>query len=99
MSLKYYNATDKIRQPNPKASYYADYAAMMDFGFDNAPNVVYDEVEYEYFLGFESDDTTNRWRVFARVLVDREKKECKFLDYKTPDGVRMENPIKPTSFA
>ena len=47
MSLKYYNATDKIRQPNPKASYYADYAAMMDFGFDNAPNVVYDEVEYE----------------------------------------------------
>ena len=27
------------------------------------------------------------------------KKECKFLDYKTPDGVRMENPIKPTSFA
>ena len=66
---------------------------------ESYPTDDYDEVEYEYFLGFESDDTTNRWRVFARVLVDREKKECKFLDYKTPDGVRMENPIKPTSFA
>ena len=51
MSLKYYNATDKIRQPNPKVSYSADYAAMMDYGFDNAPSVVYDEVEYEQTYG------------------------------------------------
>ena len=40
-----------------------------------------------------------RYCLLQIVLVDREKKECKFLDYKTPDGVRMENPIKPTSFA
>ena len=51
MSLKYYNAAKKIRQPNPKASYYADYAAIMDFGFDNAPNVVYEEIEYEQTYG------------------------------------------------
>ena len=63
MSLKYYNATDKIRQPNPKASYYADYAAMMDFGFDNAPNVVYDEVEYEQTYGENDFVKLNRVRV------------------------------------
>lgn len=63
------------------------------------PTDDYDEVEYEYFLGFEGDDAKNLWTVFARVLVNRETKECIFLDYKTPDGVRMENPIKPTSFA
>ncbi len=45
------------------------------------------------------DDDTNLWTVFARVLVNRETKKCIFLDYKTPDGVRMENLIKPTSFA
>lgn len=27
------------------------------------------------------------------------KEEVTFLDYKTPDGIRMENLIKPTSFA
>lgn len=63
------------------------------------PTDDYDEVEYEYFLGFESDEETNLWTVFARVMVNRETKECVFLDYKTPDGKRMENPIKPTSFA
>lgn len=63
------------------------------------PTEDYDEVEYEYFLGFESDEETNLWTVFARVMVNRETKECVFLDYKTPDGKRMENPIKPTSFA
>lgn len=51
MSLKYYEAAAKIRQPNPKATYYADYAAIVDFSFDNAPNVVYDEVEYEATYG------------------------------------------------
>lgn len=57
------------------------------------------EVEYEYFLGFEGNDDANLWTVFARVLVNRETKKCIFLDYKTPDGKRMENPIKPISFA
>ena len=63
------------------------------------PTEDYNDVEYEYFLGFEGDDITGLWTVFARVLVNRETKECKFLDYKTPDGIRMENPIKPTNYA
>ena len=63
------------------------------------PSEEYDDVEYEYFLGFEGDDNSNKWTVFARVLVNRETRKCTFLDYKTPDGKRMENPIKPTSFA
>ncbi len=63
------------------------------------PADIYDDVEYEYFLGFEGAEDANLWTVFARVLVNRETKECIFLDYKTPDGKRMENPIKPTSFA
>ena len=55
------------------------------------------DINYEYFLGFEDKD--DLWTVFARVSVNRETKEVTFLDYKTPDGKRMENPIKPTSFA
>lgn len=58
-----------------------------------------DDVEYEYFLGFEGDDETGLWTVFARVSVNRETRKVTFLDYKTPDGKRMENPLKPTSFA
>lgn len=63
------------------------------------PDEQYDDVEYEYFLGFEADEENNLWTVFARVLVNRETNECIFLDYKTPDGKRMENPIKPITFA
>lgn len=63
MSLKYYDAASKIRQPNPKASYYADYAAMMDLGFENAPNVVYDEIEYEVTYGKEDFKSIDRVRV------------------------------------
>lgn len=66
---------------------------------ESYPNDNYDEVEYEYFLGFEGDDTTNLWTVFARVLINRETKDVIFLDYKTPDGIRMQNPVKPISFA
>lgn len=51
MSFKYYNAANKIRQPNPKDSYYADYDAIMNLGFDNAPNVIYEEIEYEKTYG------------------------------------------------
>jgi len=64
MSLKYYDATNSIRQPNPKGSYYADYAAMVDFSFDNAPNVVYDEIEYEQTYG------QNDFAKIGRVRVD-----------------------------
>lgn len=63
MSLKYYEAAKKIKQPNPKASYNADYAAIMDFGFENAPNVIYDEIEYEKTYGKEDFVKLNRVRV------------------------------------
>ena len=49
-----------------------------------------------YFLGFENDG--DLWSVFAKVNVNRETREITFLDYKTPDGVRMENPISPNSY-
>ena len=61
------------------------------------PDDQYDDVEYEYFMGLEGEE--GLWTVFAKVLVNRETKEVTFLDYKTPDGKRMENPIKPISFA
>lgn len=66
---------------------------------ESYPTDDYDEVDYEYFLGFEGDKESGLWSVFARVSVNRETREVTFLDYKTPDGVRMENPIKPISFA
>lgn len=62
-NLKYYDAAQKIRQPNPKASYYADYNAILDFSFDNAPNVVYDEIEYEKTYGENDFVTINKVRV------------------------------------
>ena len=61
------------------------------------PDDQYDDVEYEYFMGFEGEE--GLWTVFAKVLVNRETKEVTFLDYKTPKGKRMENPVKPISFA
>ena len=64
MSLKYYDAANSIRQPNPKASYYADYDAIVDFSFENAPNVVYDEIEYEETYG------KNDFVKIGRVRVD-----------------------------
>lgn len=51
------------------------------------------QIQYEYFMGFEDKD--DLWTVFARVEVNRETKQVVFLDYKCPDGKRMENPIKP----
>jgi hypothetical protein len=62
------------------------------------PSDEYDDVEYEYFMGFEGDDETGLWTVFARVSVNRETEKVTFLDYKLPNGKRMKNPIKPTSF-
>ena len=66
---------------------------------ESYPSEESDDTDYEYFLGFEGDDNINKWTVFARVSVNRESREVTFLDYKTPDGKRMENPKKPTSFA
>ena len=69
------------------------------YEYDDRTGEVSDDVEYEYFMGFEGDNETGLWTVFARVSVNRETEKVTFLDYKLPNGNRMENPIKPTSFA
>ena len=66
---------------------------------ESYPTDDYDDVDWEYFLGFEGNSETGLWTVFARVSVNRETEEVTFLDYKTPDGHRLDNPIKPISFA
>lgn len=59
-----------------------------------------DDVEYEYFIGFDAvDGNDNKWKVFVRVAVDRETEKVTFLDYRLPDGRRMEAPVKPVRFA
>ena len=63
MPLKYYNASEEIRTKNPTKAYYEDYAAMLDFSFDNAPNVVYDEIEVEKTYGENDFVTLHRVRV------------------------------------
>jgi hypothetical protein len=71
--------------------------------FDDAchshPTEDSDDAEYEYFMGFEGDSEKNLWTVFARVSVDRETEKVTVLDYRLPDGSRMENPIKPVTSA
>ena len=66
---------------------------------ESYPTDDFDDEDYEYFLGFEGDEKSGLWTVFARVSVNRRTKMVTFLDYKTPDGIRMENPVKPISFA
>ena len=66
---------------------------------ESYPTNDYDDVDWEYFLGFEGNEETGLWTVFARVSVNRETEEITVLDFKTPDGHRMDNPIKPISFA
>jgi hypothetical protein len=63
------------------------------------PSDEYYDVEYEYFMEFEGNDETGLWAAFTRVSVNRETEKVTILDYKLPNGKRMENPIKPTSFA
>jgi hypothetical protein len=58
-----------------------------------------DKKDFEYFLAFEGDEETGNWTVFGRVSVDRETQKVTFLDYKLPDGTRMENPISPVRWA
>ena len=64
MALNYYAAYNAVRTEHPKASYYEDYDAILDFSFDNASNVVYDEVEYEQTYG------ENDFKTIGRVRVD-----------------------------
>ena len=75
------------------------FRAHIENACESYPADEYDDMDYEYSLGFEGDDESGLWTVFARVSVNRKTEEVTFLDYKTPDGTRMENPIKPTSFA
>lgn len=55
-----------------------------------------EEIDSMYFLGFENDE--KYWTVFAKVSVNRETREVSFLDYKTPDGERMKDPVSPISY-
>lgn len=51
-----------------------------------------DETDFEYFVGFESEN--DRWSVYALVSVNRVTKEVSFLNYRLPNGETMPNPIK-----
>ncbi len=51
MALKYYNATQSTRITNPTQAYYNDFVAISDQTFDNAPNVKYNEIQYEVHYG------------------------------------------------
>ena len=88
-----------------EAKIVASYAIAEKFGLDYFRSHVNesceactdgDDVDMMYFLGFENDGEL--WTVFAKVSVNRETREVTFLDYKTPEGKRMENPIEPISF-
>lgn len=51
MALKYYNSSHKTRVVNPTKSYYDDFVAISDATFGNAPNVIYNEIQYEAHYG------------------------------------------------
>ena len=51
MALKYYNSSQPNRVINPTKAFYNDYAAICEQTFSNAPNVVYNEIQYEEHYG------------------------------------------------
>lgn len=51
MTLRYYKSSRPTRVTNPTKSYYDDYVAICEQTFDNAPNVVYNEIQYEAHYG------------------------------------------------
>lgn len=51
MAMKYYNATQAFRTTNPTKAYRDDFVAISEQTFDNAPNVKYNEIEYEVHYG------------------------------------------------
>lgn len=81
MSLKYYAAASKMRTKNPKESYYNDYEAMADMLFENAPNVVYEEIEYEETYG--ENDFVVAPRIRTDVILDYNTGIILSDDYKT----------------
>lgn len=65
MSLKYYNAYGVgARTKKPKDTYMNDFSAMMAHSFDNAPNVFYNEIEFELVYG------SNEFVKIAEMRVD-----------------------------
>lgn len=51
MALRYYNSSRPERVTNPTNAYYDDYVAICEQVFDNAPNVIYEEIQYEAHYG------------------------------------------------
>lgn len=51
MTLRYYKSSKLTRVTNPTKSYYDDYVAICEQTFDNAPNVIYNEIQYEAHYG------------------------------------------------
>lgn len=51
MALKYYNSSRPTRVSNPTQAYYDDFVAISDDIFSNAPNVIYNEIQYEAHYG------------------------------------------------
>ena len=51
MALKYYNSSRPTRVSNPTQAYYNDFVAISDDIFSNAPNVIYNEIQYEAHYG------------------------------------------------
>ena len=43
------------------------FRAHIEKACESYPTDNYDDVDWEYFLGFEGDDETGLWTVFARV--------------------------------
>ena len=51
MALRFYNSFIMARTKNPTKAYYDDFVAMSEQIFDNAPNVIYNEIQYEAHYG------------------------------------------------
>lgn len=61
--MKYYDAYSEARHCVPKQDYKEDYAAIIESTFDNAFNVVYNEIEFEYEYGSNDFTPVNKVRV------------------------------------
>lgn len=81
MGLKYYQALKKMKAQNPKQSYYEDYEAITDLTFDNAPNIAYNEIEYEQNYGEE--DFVFAEKIRTDVILDYNTGIILSDDYKT----------------
>lgn len=62
--MRYYDAYESARSCCPKEDYRKDYAAILESTFDNAFNIVYDDIEFEYEYG------SNEFTPIEKVRVD-----------------------------